>query len=219
MYQYSGPGSQSVSDTWLKSDDLWHLSLTQKGYIVVCVDGRGTGYKGTDFKKVTQLQLGKYETIDQIAAAEYFSKLSYIDPNRIGIWGWSFGGFTSTNCLLKGNHIFKMAIAVAPVTNWRFYDTIYTERYMTTPAENPTGYDDNSPLNFASLLKGKYLLIHGSADDNVHLQNATRLVEELVQNNKAFDWAFYPDKNHGIYGGNTRIHLFEKMTKFILENL
>lgn len=219
MYQYSGPGSQSVSDTWLKSDDLWHLSLTQKGYIVICVDGRGTGYKGTDFKKITQLQLGKYETIDQIAVAEYFSKLSYIDPNRIGIWGWSFGGFTSTNCLLKGNHIFKMAIAVAPVTNWRFYDTIYTERYMTTPAENPTGYDDNSPLNFASLLKGKYLLIHGSADDNVHLQNATRLVEELVQNNKTFDWAFYPDKNHGIYGGNTRIHLFEKMTKFILENL
>lgn len=219
MYQYSGPGSQSVTDKWFSYDDYWYLSLTQKGYIVVCVDGRGTGYKGADFKKVTYLQLGKYETEDQIKTAEYLASLPYIDASRIGIWGWSFGGFTSTNALLKGSHIFKMAIAVAPVTNWRFYDTIYTERFMRTPQENPSGYDENSPLNFANNLKGKYLLIHGTADDNVHIQNAMRMTEELIQKNKDFEWAVYPDKNHSIYGGYTRIHLFEKITNFILNNL
>ncbi|MGB3142894.1 MAG: S9 family peptidase [Maribacter sp.] len=219
MYQYSGPGSQNVSNSWMGANDYWHQSLVADGYIIACVDGRGTGFKGSDFKKVTYLNLVKYETEDQIAAAKKLSELAYIDENRTGIWGWSFGGHMATNCILKGNDIFETAIAVAPVTSWRFYDTIYTERFMRTPAENPDGYDDNSPFNYPELLKGNYLLIHGSGDDNVHVQNTMRMIEALVQANKQFDWGIYPDKNHGIYGGNTRIHLFNKMTNFIKENL
>ncbi|CAM1373457.1 Xaa-Pro dipeptidyl-peptidase precursor [Tenacibaculum litopenaei] len=219
MYQYSGPGSQSVANSWNGSNDYWHQMLAQQGIIVVCVDGRGTGYKGRDFKKVTYMNLVKHETEDQIAAAKELAKLPFVDGNRIGIWGWSFGGHMSTNCLLKGNEVFKMAIAVAPVTTWRFYDSIYTERYMRTPEENPKGYDDNSPLNYPELLKGKYLLVHGTGDDNVHVQNAYRMAEALIQANKQFDWAMYPDKNHGIYGGNTRYHLYTKMTNFIKNNL
>jgi dipeptidyl-peptidase-4 len=219
MTQYSGPGSQSVANTWYGANDFWYSMLANKGYIVVCIDGRGTGYKGADFKKVTQNELGKYEVEDQIAAAKKLSAMNYIDTNRVGIWGWSYGGFMSSNCLLKGSDTFSMAIAVAPVTNWRFYDSIYTERYMTTPQENASGYDENSPINHVDKLKGKYLLVHGSADDNVHVQNTMRMVEALVQANKQFEWAVYPDKNHGIYGGNTRIHLYNKMTNFIKENL
>ncbi|GAA4282452.1 S9 family peptidase [Gaetbulibacter aestuarii] len=219
MFQYSGPGSQQVSNRWNASNDYWYMKLAAEGYIIACVDGRGTGLKGAAFKKVTQLQLGKYEVEDQISAAKYFGELPYIDASRIGIWGWSYGGFMSSGALFKGNDVFKMAIAVAPVTSWRFYDSIYTERYMTTPQENPDGYDDNSPLNFADKLKGKFLLVHGSADDNVHLENTMRLTEALIQANKPFDMAIYPDKNHGIYGGNTRLHLYEKMTNFIHENL
>src|SRR5690606_24354043 len=219
MFQYSGPGSQSVSNSWMGSNDYWHQLLASEGYIVACVDGRGTGLKGRDFKKLTQLELGKYEVEDQIAAARKLSELPYIDENRTGIWGWSYGGFMSTNCILKGNEVFEMAIAVAPVTSWRFYDTIYTERYMQTPQENPSGYDENSPFNYPELLKGKYLLVHGSGDDNVHVQNSMRMIEALVQANKPFEWAIYPDKHHGIYGGNTRPHLYTKMTDFIKENL
>jgi dipeptidyl-peptidase-4 len=219
MYQYSGPGSQNVSNSWMGANDYWHQLLASEGYIIACVDGRGTGFKGRDFKKVTQLQLGKYEVEDQIAAARKLSELPFVDENRTGIWGWSYGGFMSSNCILKGNDVFEMAIAVAPVTSWRFYDTIYTERFLRTPEENPKGYDDNSPLNYAELLKGKFLLVHGTGDDNVHVQNSMRLIEALVQANKPFDWALYPDKNHGISGGNTRIHLFSKLTDFIKENL
>ena len=219
LYQYSGPGSQQVANRWFGSNDYWHEMLASEGYIIACVDGRGTGYKGRDFKKITYLNLVKYETEDQIAVANELSKLPYIDEARTGIWGWSFGGHMSTNCLLKGNETFEMAIAVAPVTNWRFYDTIYTERFMRTPAENPDGYDDNSPFNYPELLKGKYLLVHGSGDDNVHVQNSMRMIEALIQANKSFDWAIYPDKNHGIYGGNTRLHLYTKMTNFIKDNL
>ncbi len=219
MFQYSGPGSQQVSNRWLGSNDFWHEMLASEGYIVACVDGRGTGLKGRDFKKVTYMNLVKYETEDQIAVAKKLSALPYIDENRTGIWGWSYGGHMSTNCLLKGNDTFEMAIAVAPVTSWRFYDTIYTERFMRTPAENPSGYDDNSPFNYPELLQGKYLLVHGSGDDNVHVQNSMRMIEALVQANKDFEWAIYPDRNHGIYGGNTRLHLFSKMTKFVKENL
>ena len=219
MFQYSGPGSQQVANRWMGSNDYWHQLLVSEGYIVACVDGRGTGFKGRDFKKVTYLNLVKYETEDQIEAAEQLSALPYIDEGRTGIWGWSFGGHMSTNCLLKGNEVFEMAIAVAPVTSWRFYDTIYTERFMRTPQENPDGYDDESPFNYPELLKGKYLLVHGSGDDNVHVQNTMRMIEALIQANKPFDWAIYPDKNHGIYGGNTRLHLFTKMTEFIKENL
>ena len=219
MYQYSGPGSQSVANRWHGINDYWYQMLTQKGYIVVCVDPRGTGYKGADFKKVTYKELGKYEVEDQIAAAKALGERPYIDENRIGIWGWSYGGFMSSNCLLKGNDVFKMAIAVAPVTSWRFYDTIYTERYMRTPQENASGYDENSPINHVDKLKGAYLLVHGSGDDNVHVQNTMRMVEALVQANKQFDWAIYPDKNHGIYGGNTRLQLYTKMTNYIKNNL
>mgnify|MGYP001796357151 FL=1 len=193
--------------------------LVSQGYIVACGDGRGTGLKGRDFKKVTQKELGKYEVEDQIAAAKQLSELPYIDEARTGIWGWSYGGFMSTNCLLKGNDVFEMAIAVAPVTSWRFYDTIYTERYMQTPQENASGYDENSPLNYPELLKGKYLVVHGSGDDNVHVQNTMRMIEALVQANKPFDWAIYPDRTHGIYGGNTRLHLYTKMTEFVKNNL
>ncbi|MAO10589.1 MAG: S9 family peptidase [Flavobacteriaceae bacterium] len=219
MYQYSGPGSQNVSNSWNSANDYWHQMLAQQGYVIVCVDGRGTGLKGRDFKKVTQKELGKYEVEDQIAVAQKLSALPYIDASRTGIWGWSYGGFMSSNCLFQGADTFEMAIAVAPVSSWRFYDTIYTERYMTTPQENASGYDENSPISHVEKLEGDYLLVHGSADDNVHVQNTTQLIEALVQANKQFDWAIYPDKNHGIYGGNTRLHLYTKMTNFIKENL
>src|SRR5690606_17794299 len=220
MYQYSGPGSQNVSNSWMGTNDYWHQMLANEhDIIVVCVDGRGTGYKGAKFKKMTQLELGKYEVEDQIAAAIELSKLPYIDENRTGIWGWSYGGFMSSNCLFQAPDVFEMAIAVAPVSSWRFYDTIYTERYMQTPQENPGGYDRNSPLSHVNNMRGNYLLIHGSADDNVHVQNAMVLIEELVQANKQFDWRIYPDKNHGIYGGNTRLHLYTLMTAYIKNNL
>jgi dipeptidyl-peptidase-4 len=219
MYQYSGPGSQQVNNDWNSNDDYWFQMLAQQGYIVACVDGRGTGFKGAAFKKVTQKELGKYEVEDQIDAAKVIGNYPYVDKNRIGIWGWSYGGFMASNCLLKGADVFKMAIAVAPVTNWRFYDSIYTERYMQTPQENASGYDENSPINHVNKLKGKYLLIHGSGDDNVHVQNSMQMIEALIQANKQFDSQIYPDKNHGIYGGKTRIQLFNKMTNFIKENL
>ncbi|WP_144891478.1 S9 family peptidase [Flavobacterium tiangeerense] len=219
MYQYSGPGSQQVNNEWNSTDDYWFMMLSQQGYIVACVDGRGTGFKGADFKKVTQLQLGKYEVEDQIDAAKVIGNYSFVDKSRIGIFGWSYGGFMASNCILKGNDVFKMAIAVAPVTNWRFYDSVYTERYMTTPQENASGYDDNSPINHVNKLKGKYLLIHGSGDDNVHVQNTMQMMEALIQANKQFDSQIYPDNNHGIYGGKTRVQLYTKMTNFIKENL
>ena len=219
MYQYSGPGSQQVNNDWNSNDDYWFQMLAQQGYIVACVDGRGTGFKGAAFKKVTQKELGKYEVEDQIDAAKVIGNYPYVDKTRIGIWGWSFGGFMASNCIMKGSDVFKMAIAVAPVTNWRFYDSIYTERYMQTPQENASGYDENSPINHVNKLKGKFLLIHGSGDDNVHVQNSMQMMEALIQANKQFDSQIYPDKNHGIYGGKTRIQLFTKMTNFIKENL
>lgn len=219
MYQYSGPGSQQVANRWNGANDYWHQMLAQEDMIIVCIDGRGTGFKGRDFKKMTQKELGKYEVEDQIAAAKKLGALPYIDSERIGIWGWSYGGFMSSNCLFQAPDTFSMAIAVAPVTSWRFYDTVYTERYMTTPQENPSGYDNNSPITHVDKLKGDFLLVHGSADDNVHFQNTMRLTEALIQANKDFDWAVYPDDNHGIYGGNTRLHLYRKMTKFVKESL
>ena len=217
--QYSGPGSQEVSNTFYGTNDYWYQLLANKGYIVVAIDPRGTGFKGADFKKVTQKELGKYEVEDIIQAAKQLGQRGYIDEDNIGIWGWSYGGFMSSNAILKGNDVFKMAIAVAPVTSWRFYDSIYTERYMTTPQENPSGYDENSPINHVEKLKGDYLLVHGSGDDNVHVQNSMRMIEALVQANKQFDWAIYPDRNHGIYGGNTRLHLYTLMTNFIEDHL
>ncbi len=221
LYQYSGPGSQQVSNSFFSSNDYWYEMLAQKGYIVACVDGRGTGFKGADFKKVTQLELGKYEVLDQIAVAKKLGQRDYIDEDRIGIWGWSYGGFMASNCIFQGGNTFAMAIAVAPVTSWRFYDTVYTERYMHTPQENPDGYDDNSPITHVDEFNDEnaFLLIHGSGDDNVHVQNSMQLIHALVQAGKDFEWEIYPDRNHSIYGGNTRHFLYSKMTNFILENL
>jgi len=219
MYQYSGPASQEAADMFPIHDFFWHQMLAQKGYIVVCVDGTGTGYRGDEFRKKTYLQLGKYESDDQIAVAKNLAKLPYVNKDRIGIWGWSYGAFMSSTCLMKGNDIFKMAIAVAPVTNWRYYDNIYTERYMRTPQENEKGYDDNAPEKMVSNLKGKLLLVHGTADDNVHFQNSVMMVDAMIKANKEYDSEYYPNKNHGISGGNTRYHLYRRMTEFILNNL
>lgn len=219
MYQYSGPGSQSVKNEWDGSNETWFNLLAQQGYIIACVDGRGTGGKGAKYKKVTYMNLGKYEIEDQIHAAKWLGNQPYIDKSRIGIFGWSFGGYMASLALTKGADVFKLGIAVAPVTNWRYYDTIYTERFMRTPQENPSGYDDNSPTTHAHLMKGKFLMIHGTADDNVHFQNAMEFSEALIQQNKKFEFMAYPDKNHGIYGGKTRQHLYQKMTDFIIEHL
>ncbi len=216
---YGGPGHNEVINKWGGNSYMWHNLLTQKGYIVACVDNRGTERRGRDFKKCTYKQLGKLETEDQIEVAKYLGGLTYVDKTRIGVQGWSFGGYLSLLCMTKGVDYFKTGIAVAPVTNWRFYDSIYTERYLSTPQENPEGYDDNSPINFADMLKGKLLLIHGSADDNVHLQNTIEMSRSLIKANKPFEQFIYPDKNHGIYGGNTRLHLYTKMTNFIVGNL
>lgn len=218
MYVYGGPGSQTVNDSWGGANYLWYQMLASQGYIVVSIDNRGTGARGESFKKLTYLQLGKYETMDQIEGAQWLQKQPYVDGSRIGIWGWSYGGYMSSLCLFKGAEIFKMAIAVAPVTNWKFYDTIYTERYMQTPEEN-SGYDENSPISHVDKLKGKYLLVHGTADDNVHFQNSVEMVSALQQANKQFDLMMYPDRNHGIYGGNTRLHLYNLMTNYVKENL
>lgn len=222
MNVYGGPGDQQVLNEWGNSrpfNYIWYQMLAQNGYIVACVDNRGTGGRGRDFRAVTYGDLGKYETIDQIEAAKYLGGLRYVDASRIGIWGWSYGGYMTSLCLTKGNGVFKAGIAVAPVTNWRFYDTIYTERYLKTPQLNPEGYDENSPINFAANLQGAYLLVHGTGDDNVHVQNSMEWVNALVNANKQFDMFFYPNRNHGIYGGYTRYHLYKKMTDFLLENL
>jgi len=219
MYVYGGPGSQTVQNNYGGANELWYHMLAQKGYIVASVDNRGTGARGRDFRTITYQELGKFETNDQIEAAMYLGGLNYIDESRIGIWGWSYGGYMTSLCLTKGADYFKMGIAVAPVTNWRYYDSIYTERYMRLPQENASGYDNNSPINHVDKLRGKYLLVHGSADDNVHYQNTMEMINALVAANKQFDLFIYPDKNHGIYGGNTRLHLYQKMTDYILENL
>ena len=219
MTQYSGPNSQSVNDAWGGANYLWYQMLAQKGYIVVCVDPRGTGGRGEAFRKITYKQLGHYETIDQIEAAKWLGKQPYVDSKRIGIFGWSYGGYMSSLCILKGADVFKTAIAVAPVTNWKWYDSVYTERYMQTEKENAAGYADNSPVNFADKLRGNYLLIHGTTDDNVHFQNSIEMANALIAANKQYDTYFYPNRNHGINSGNARLHLYNKMTNFILEKL
>lgn len=219
MYVYGGPGSQTVNDSWGGQNYWWFQMLAQQGFIVVSVDNRGTGARGEEFKKMTYQELGKYETVDQIEAAKYLAGLDYVDGRRIGIFGWSYGGYMASNCILKGNDVFKAAIAVAPVTNWKWYDTIYTERYMRTFAENEDGYQDNSPIYFADRLQGSYLLVHGMGDDNVHFQHTAEMANALIMANKQFDTYFYPNRNHGIYGGPTRLHLYTKMTNFLMENL
>lgn len=216
MIQYSGPDSQQVLDQYGYG---WEQVLAGHGFIVVCVDGRGTGARGEEWRKCTYLRLGVKESADQIAAAKALGKLPYVDAGRIGIWGWSFGGYNTLMSLCHGDGTFKVGIAVAPVTDWRFYDTIYTERFMRTPQENPDGYKASSVLEVAHNLRGKLLLIHGSADDNVHVQNAMNFAELLVQRDLPFDMALYTDKNHSIYGGKTRDHLFKKMISYLQTNL
>lgn len=217
MYQYSGPGSQSVSNSW--GSRTWHQLLVQKGYMIVVIDGRGTGGRGAEFKKQTYKQLGKLEVEDQIAGAKYLARLSYVDPARIGIWGWSYGGYMSSLAILRGNDVFSTAIAVAPVTSWRYYDSIYTERFLQTPQENPEGYDENSPATYAANLKGKFLLIHGTGDDNVHFQNSVALQDALIAAGKQFTSFYYPDRAHGIRSRNAQLHIYTLMTNYILENL
>lgn len=219
MYVYGGPGSQQVTDSWKGNNYWWFQMLANQGYIVACVDNRGTGARGQEFKKCTYLKLGHYETLDQIEAAQYLGSLPFADAERIGIFGWSYGGYMSSLCLFKGSEVFKAAIAVAPVTNWKWYDTIYTERFMRTEEENPDGYADNSPVNFVDGLRGNYLLVHGNADDNVHFQNTAEMANALIGANKQFDTYFYPNRNHGIYGDNARLHLYSKMTNFLNEKL
>ncbi len=216
MTQYSGPNSQQVLDQWGID---WHTYLAQEGFLVVCVDPRGTGARGEDFRKVTYMQLGKYESDDHIEAAKYLGTLPYVDKSRIAIWGWSYGGFMTALTMAKGGDLFRAGIAVAPVTWYRFYDSIYTERYMRTPKENEDGYDANAPLKLAGGIKGRLLLVHGTADDNVHFQNSLEFSEALVQAGVPFDMAWYTNRNHGIFGGNTRMHLYTKMTDFLKTQL
>lgn len=216
---YGGPGSQEVKNSWGYFNYFWYQMLAQNGIIVISVDNRGTGARGEAFKKMTYKELGKYETLDYIEVAKYMGGLPYVDKDKIAIFGWSYGGFMASNALFQGADYFNTAIAVAPVTNWRYYDNIYTERFMTKPQDNADGYDKNSPINHVDKLKGNYLLIHGSTDDNVHFQNTMDLVTALVAADKQFDLMVYPNKNHGIYGGNTRYHLFNKMTNFLYKHL
>lgn len=219
MFAYNGPGSNECNNQWESFDYWWHSLLNQEGYMVVCVDGRGTYGRGRDFKHSTYMQLGKLETLDQIDVAKYLGSLAYVDKTRIGFQGWSFGGYMAGLLISKGADYFKSTIAVAPVTNWKWYDNIYTERFLRKPQDNKSGYEDNSPVNFTKKIKGKFLLIHGSGDDNVHYQNSMELAAALVKNNIPFDFMTYPNKNHGIYGGYTRTHLYNKMLKFVKENL
>ncbi|GAB3030343.1 S9 family peptidase [Spirosoma pulveris] len=219
MFVYGGPGSQTVKNDWDSRDFFWYQTLADKGYIIVSVDGRGTGARGAAFRTATYAQLGKLETEDQMAAARNLKTLPYVDPARVGIWGWSYGGYMSALCMTLGADVFKAGISVAPVTNWRFYDTIYTERYLKRPQENAAGYDDNSPVTHAAKLRGPFLLVHGTGDDNVHFQNSIAFEDALIAAGKQFQSFYYPNRNHGIYGGNTRLHLYQMLTDFVEKNL
>ena len=220
MYAYNGPGSNECNNTFDPYEYAWHNLLNQEGYMVVCVDGRGTNGRGREFKHSTYMQLGKLEVIDQIETAKYLGNLKYVDKTRIGFQGWSYGGYMASLMISKGADVIKTAIAVAPVTNWKYYDNIYTERFLRKPEDNKSGYEDNSPTNFVKNIKGKFLLIHGSADDNVHLQNSMELAAAMVKNNIQFDFMVYPNKNHGISDVITkRLHVYTKILKFVKENL
>ena len=221
FYVYGGPGSQTVTKSFSSGQRaMWHKYIAEQGYVVISVDNRGTGARGRDFEKQLYKKLGQYEVVDQIDAANYLTKTyDFIDKDRLGIWGWSYGGYMSSLVLAQGNDLFETAIAVAPVTNWRFYDTIYTERFMQTPQMNPEGYKKGSPITYADQIEGNYLLVHGTGDDNVHFQNSVELVNELVAEGVQFESMYYPNRSHAIYGGNARNHLYRMMSNFILENL
>ena len=221
FYVYGGPGSQTVTKRFDSGQrPMWHRYLAEQGYIIFSVDNRGTGARGRDFEKQVYKKLGQYEVQDQIDAAEYLmGRYDFIDTARVGIWGWSYGGYMSSLVLAKGSDVFSTAIAVAPVTSWRYYDTIYTERFMQTPQMNPEGYTKGAPLTYAGQIKGNYLLVHGTGDDNVHFQNAVEMVNKLVLEDVRFETMFYPNRAHGISGGNARPHLYEMLNRFIMENL
>jgi len=219
MYVYGGPGINTVNNEWDGGNGMWYQLLAEKGYIVASIDNRGTGARGSEFQKCTYLHLGKLETEDQIEGAKYFQSRSYADRTRVGIWGWSYGGYMAANCITKGADYFKMAISVAPVTDWKFYDSIYTERYMRTPDENSDGYKEGSPLNYADEVKGHYMLIAGTGDDNVHFQNTVEFVQALEKAEKPFSLMIFPDKNHSISGGNTKLYLFTQLTDYVSNNL
>ncbi len=219
MYVYGGPGSQRVTDSWSGSRYLWHQLMASEGYLVASVDNRGTGARGAAFKKIVYMNLGKYEVADQISAARHLAELPYVDGDRIGIWGWSYGGYMAALTLFRGNDVFKAAVSGAPVTDWRLYDTIYTERYMRTPRENPEGYAEGAPLAYAERLEGNLLIIHGTGDDNVHPQNTYQLVDRLIAAGKQFDLRLYPGEPHGIRGAPKRVNLYTLITEFLLESL
>jgi dipeptidyl-peptidase 4 len=219
MYAYNGPNSNLCNNSWSGFDFWWHSLLNQEGYVVVCVDGRGTLGRGVEFKHSTYMQLGKLETLDQIDVAKYLGTLPYVDKTRIGFQGWSYGGYMASLLIIKGADYFKSTIAVAPVTNWKWYDNIYTERFLRQPKDNKSGYEDNSPVNFTKNIKGNFLLVHGSGDDNVHYQNSMELANALITNNIPFEFMTYPNKNHGIRGGLTRTHLYTKILKFVKETM
>ena len=219
MYMYGGPGHSTVRNAYAGRNFLWFQHLASLGYVIFSVDNRGTGNMGAAFKKSTYLNLGKSEQEDQAAGAQWLKSQKFIDGSRIGLWGWSFGGYLTSLCLVKSPDLFKMGMAVAPVTHWKFYDNIYTERYLRTPELNKMGYEDNSPLNFTSSLKAKYLIVHGTADDNVHFQNATEMIKAMIKSGTNFDSEVYPNRNHGIGDTDAQKHLFRKLTTFVKENL
>ena len=223
MYQYGGPGSQEVLDCWnigLNNEGIgWESYMASQGFLIVCVDGRGTGGRGAEFEKCTYLSLGVKEAEDQVETAKYLGSLPYVDKGRIGIWGWSFGGYNTIMSMSEGSNVFKAGVAVAAVTDWKYYDTIYGERFMRTPQENADGYRAASAFTRAPKLHGKLLLVHGTADDNVHIQNCYEYTERLVQLNKQFDMHIYTNRNHSIFGGNTRLHLYTLLSDFMKENL
>ncbi|MCZ6754638.1 MAG: S9 family peptidase [Gemmatimonadetes bacterium] len=219
FYVYGGPGSQTVRDSWGGSTYLWHVLLSQQDIIVASIDNRGTGARGRDFRKVIYGQLGVVETHDQAAAARVIGRRPYVDPTRVGIWGWSYGGFMSLNTLFQHGDVYSTAVVVAPVTHWKYYDTIYTERYNGLPQDNAEGYDKGSPLSYAEQMSGNLLVVHGGGDDNVHYQNTEALVNALVKANKQFRLMEYPNRTHGISGGGATLHLRGLLTDYILEHL
>ncbi len=219
FHLYGGIGKQTVLNMWQSTDYLWHEMMAEKGYIIVSFDNRGTPGRGMDFASANYKNMGHIEVLDQLDAVEYIKSQPFTDTSRLGVWGWSFGGYMTSLLMTKGNGVFKCGIAVAPVTNWRFYDSIYTERFLQLPKDNASGYDENSPINFAKDLQGKLLVVHGSTDDNVHMQNTMEFTTALVKAGKAFDMFIYPNKSHSISGATYRRHLYDKMTNYILENL
>lgn len=217
FYLYGGPGSQTVKNEWGRSQDQWLRYMAQSGYIVISVDNRGTGGRGAEFKKMTYMKLGQLEVEDQLAAARYIGSLPYVDETRMSIFGWSYGGYMALLSMMQGQKVFKGGISVAPVTDWEFYDTIYSERYLRSPKSNPSGYRNTSPLQQAGKLEGEHLLVHGTADDNVHFQNSIELVKRLTASEKSFRFMAYPNADHGIGGVKNSMHLYRMLTDFLLE--